>query len=382
LKILQIYELAPTGIKAFNGIDVSILEISRELAKLGHDVTILTGRSGNNDIDSCGDVNIVQVEFFNLMKKTWDPVNLRLSRQLIFPLAVLGKKFRDFDIYHGHIYASGLIALYFGKINNGKVVNTIHGSYYPIWHLLASPWESFFYKKCERILAPFLAKHVDLQIHTGEYFAKKVIEWGAPPSKVKIIRNGVNINEFNKKDSKKDKSIIFTARRLVKKNGVEYLLKAMKKISEKVDCELWIAGDGPERSSLEKLTERLELKNKVVFLGLVPHDKIPELLAQAEIAVLPSLIEASSLFLLEAMGMGKPIVATNVGDNQKILDGSAILVNPCDIDSMAEGILGILADDKRKNEMRKKVLEKVRGYTWEKVARMIEEEYLRISRLN
>jgi glycosyltransferase involved in cell wall biosynthesis len=378
MRILQIYELAPSGATTYNGIDVSILELSKELSKMGHEVTILTGRSLQNNCHNSSEIEIIEVDFQNIMKKTWSPSNLSILRQLSFPLAVMGRKLRGFDIYHGHIYSSGLLALYLGRKNHGKVINTIHGSYYPIWDMISPRYQSFFYRAGERILAPFLAKHSDLQIHTGKYFASKVIEWGGPKEKIRVIRNGVNFRMFYPSKSRHREGIIFTARRLVKKNGIDYLLKAIKLVLEKVDCELWIAGDGPEKKSLKRLSVKLGIEENVSFVGLIPHDEIPYYIARSEIAVIPSLIEASSLFLLECMAMGKPIVTTKVGDIPAISDHCAILVEPADEFGLAEGLLKLLEDDEEKKKISHRALKEVKKYSWKEIAKKTEKEYLRL----
>lgn len=375
MKILQIYELGPLDQKVYNGIDVAILETSRELSRLGHEVTILTGKGlGRGDIEG---IEILQVDFLGAMKRTWSPTNLSLARQLFFPLAVLGRKLGGFDIYHGHIYVSGLIAWYLGRKHGGRVVNTLHGSYYPVWGLISHPLKARFYKAGERFLAPLLAKLCDLQIHTGEYFANNVVEWGAPREKIRVIQNGVDRRMFCPKDHLKDGCEIFTARRLVKKNGVEYLLKAMKLVLEEVECSLTIAGDGPERMRMEKLSEKLGISEKVHFLGLVPHQDIPRHLARADLAVIPSIVEASSLFLLEAMAMGKPVIASRVGDIPQILNGAGTLVEPMDERSLAREIVAVFKHgDKRM--IGRKALEEVKKRSWRKVAKKIEEEYSRL----
>ncbi|MEE8168533.1 MAG: glycosyltransferase family 4 protein [Candidatus Hydrothermarchaeales archaeon] len=375
MKILQIYELGPLDeVNVHSGIDVAILELSKHLSRMGHEVSILCG-AGNGVIGKhyVGDVEIIPVEFSGIMRRTWSPSNLRFIRQAAFPFVVQAKKLDKFDIYHGHVYASGLLANYLARRSRGKAVNTIHGSYYPIWNEIASPLEAGFYGNCERILAPLLARMSNLQIHTAGYFAKQVLEWGAPKEKIRVIHNGVDSDVFHPSvkavEFDKDAPVIFTARRLVRKNGVEYLVRAMKHVLRKEDCSLLIAGDGPERSRLEGLASKLGISSRIIFLGLLQHREIPSYLALADVAVVPSLIEASSLFILEAMAMDKPLVATKVGAIPEIAAG-ALLVEPKDEVALADGILQALKDG-------------FDGYakvqcTWEDVARQTEDCYFNI----
>ena len=384
MKILQIYELGPLdGENVCNGIDVAILELSRNLGELGHEVAILTGAGKNGharkEIDG---IKIIPADFAKIMKKTWDPVNLKFFRQAAFPLIALKEKLGGFDIYHGHIYTSGLLAAYLARWNHGKAVNTIHGSYYPVWEEIASFPCAGFYKVSERLLAPLLARLCDLQIHTGGYFAKQVMEWGALEDKVKVIHNGANPEVFSPdvKPAEFDKNglIIFTARRLVKKNGLEHLIEAISYVLKEEECHLLIAGGGPEKERLKSLGERLGVSEHVTFLGMLPHEQIPPYISLADMIVVPSLIEASSLFVLEAMSMGKPVIATDTGGIPEIINnGSGVLVEPSDAKELAEKIL-LLFDKKERDELGDNAQRAAMGFTWEEAAKRTEREYLRI----
>ncbi|MEE8400863.1 MAG: glycosyltransferase, partial [Candidatus Hydrothermarchaeaceae archaeon] len=158
MKILQIYELGPLdGEKVYSGIDVAILELSKHLSYLGHEVTILTGAGKAEDTSAEIDgIKIISADFADLMKRTYDPVNLKFVRQLLFPFIGLREKLGGFDIYHGHIYTSGLLSAYLARRHGAKSVNTIHGSYYPVWEEIASLPVAKFYKASERVLAPLL----------------------------------------------------------------------------------------------------------------------------------------------------------------------------------------------------------------------------------
>jgi glycosyltransferase involved in cell wall biosynthesis len=290
----------------------------------------------------------------------------------VFPLAAL-RNWDDYDIYHGHVYTSGLLASYLARRNGAKAVSTIHGSYYPIWNEIEGYLKARFYKNTERMLAPLLARMSDLQIHTASYSARKVMEWGAPREKIRVIYNGYSPEVFHPKRSRKgfggdDLPIVFTARRLVRKNGVEYLVRAFEKILRERNSLLLIAGDGPERGRLERLSIRLGISEHVVFLGLLPHSDVPSYMSIADVVVLPSLIEASSLFALEALAMGKPLVATRVGGLPEIADG-ALFVKPRDDAALAEGIFQVLD-----NGFRQKY--NVEKHTWTEVARRTEDAYL------
>jgi len=373
MKILHIYELGPQSTDIMGGVSVAILELCKELVALGNDVTILTGAR-----DSCTEryvdgLRILPVDLLNTMRLTWNASNLKLSRQALFPLAVLGRRLKGYDIYHGHIYTSGFIASYLARMNHAVAVNTIHGSYYPIWNEIANPVTAGFYRSCERFLAPMLAKHVHLQIHPAKYFAEQVLAWGAPADRQRVIHNGVNINHFqpDTESVKQDHSlpVLFTARRLVKKNGLEYLLRAMKHVLAEERCKLIIAGDGPERQRLEALAADIGVSRHVDFVGAVPYGVMPEYLAAADIAVLPSLIEATSLFALEAMAMAKPLVATNVGGLPEINGNATLFVEPMNERELGDAIIQLLQDNDVRAKMGNSGRRFAENHSWKTVAK-------------
>jgi len=95
----------------------------------------------------------------------------------------------------------------------------------------------------------------------------------------------------------------------------------MPLIVERVDVEAVIVGDGPEREKLEALAANLTLGERVVFLGARGHDEMPGLLSSAELAVFPSLMEATSVAALESMACELPVAASDVGGLPEIVDG-------------------------------------------------------------
>jgi len=382
MKILHIYELGPLSTDTMGGIELAILELSKELVALGNDVTILTGARNSCSERYIDGVRILPVDWLNTMRLTWSNSNLKLSRQALFPLTVLGRRLRGYDIYHGHIYVSGLIASYLARMNHAVAVNTLHGSYYPVWNVIANPIAAGFYRACERFLAPMIARHVHLQIHTARYFAEQVLAWGAPADRLAVIHNGVNLNHFHSgaEPVEHDHSlpVLLTARRLVKKNGLEYLLRTLKRVLHEERCKLIIAGDGPESPRLESLSADIGVSEHVEFVGAVPHNLMPKYLAAADIAVLPSLIEATSLFALEAMAMAKPVVATNVGGLPEILGNAALFVESRNERELGDAIIQLLQDNEERDKMGKSGRRLAGKHSWKTVAEQTDAEYQRV----
>ena len=208
-----------------------------------------------------------------------------------------------------------------------------------------------------------------------------MIKWGARPDKIRVILNGVDTNRFDPIKIRPGKKnvcpVILTARRLVKKNGVDSLLRAMPRLLDQVECKLFIIGDGPEKSGLIHLVEKLGLKNNVNFLGAILHDDIAGYIALADITVVPSIVEASSIFMLESMAMGKPVVATGAWGLAEIINGKNGLLT--EATHLEETIAGLLCNE----QMQRKLGENARKYVsenhkWEKIAKLVESEYIRL----
>jgi glycosyltransferase involved in cell wall biosynthesis len=113
---------------------------------------------------------------------------------------------------------------------------------------------------------------------------------------------------------------ILIPRRLFFKNGVEHFIRAMPLILKEMEVEAVLVGDGPERERLEALARKMSVDHRIRFLGKQPHQDMPALLSSADLVVVPSLMEATSVAALEAMACGVPVVASDVGGLPEIVD--------------------------------------------------------------
>ena len=179
--------------------------------------------------------------------------------------------------------------------------------------------------------------------------------------------------------------------RLVDWKSVDLLLISFAEVLAKVPARLTIIGDGLERSALSEQARELGLINgidgrgeptstedAVHFLGWLPQKECAKILSGADALVLPSLIECGGAVVLEAMALGKPVIATNWGGPSDYLDSSCgILVEPTGkaalISGFAKAMLDLAHDPQLGTMMGACGLEKVRQeYDWEvKVDRMV-----------
>mgnify|MGYP001559716958 CR=1 FL=1 len=195
---------------------------------------------------------------------------------------------------------------------------------------------------------------------------------------ISIIPNGVDLKKFlvslprrqasgfrfPVKD-KKENTIIITVSRLVEKNGVGDLIDAMAMVSNEIpNARLRIIGEGPLKESLKLKVKSLKLDNNVELLGEVPYEKIPEILAKADVFVRPSLSEGLGTAFLEAMAAGLPIIGTPVGGIPDFLkdEETGLFCKVSDPKDLADKIARILNDEK----LREKIVNNAKALVAEK----------------
>jgi glycosyltransferase involved in cell wall biosynthesis len=126
---------------------------------------------------------------------------------------------------------------------------------------------------------------------------------------------------------------------------VEYFLRALPLILREVEAEAVLIGDGPERERLLSLAEELGVTHRVYFLGKRAHAEMPGLLSSADLAVIPSLMEATSVAALEAMACELPVVASDVGGLPEIIDQEVgALFKAGDPEALAAEVVRLLGD--------------------------------------
>ncbi len=198
------------------------------------------------------------------------------------------------------------------------VILTVHGPLYREAIMLGKGTHAYLSYLKEIELQAYQAASAIITVDTGQ---KDIIisDYHIPPEKIRVIYNAVDVNLFAPQPSqeKGHKPFFLVPRRLVPKNGVHVAVEAFRFIEDK-EVELWIAGDGPERSYLERLVKKLGLSTKIRFLGSVDRNKIIKLMNASIGIIIPSIpvcgvIEATSIAALEGMSMGKPVFASNIG---------------------------------------------------------------------
>ncbi len=176
-----------------------------------------------------------------------------------------------------------------------------------------------------------------------------------------------------------DLKILGTITRFYEQKGNEYLIKALPRILERFPKTLLlIVGDGPLRSELETLSQDLGVRENVLFTGHC--EDVRSMLGIFDIKVLPSLWEGTPLTMLEAMAMGRTIVATSIDGPGEVLRDreTALLVPPGDSEALVEKISYLLEHEDEAEMLGSKAALASRGYDISSCAAKLEELYIRL----
>jgi glycosyltransferase involved in cell wall biosynthesis len=243
---------------------------------------------------------------------------------------------RRHDILHCHTFAFALGGSVASYILKRPLVVTVHSS-----HFLRLSRNAVM----SGVMRALLAKACCLMSTSKEI--DMVVRGLLPDHFTQPIVNGIDTEKFRpaqpvlEKDA--DEFLIVCPRRLVEKNGVEFLIRALAVVRD-VKARLYIAGDGPLRGRLEALAAEIGVRDRVVFMGSVDNTKMPSVYSSADLVVIPSLLEATSIAALEAMACAKVVAASRVGGLPEIIDDRVgILFEPGSARAIAGAIQNIAA---------------------------------------
>ena len=340
------------------GAEIAVREITERLPDF--EFVLLTAKLKPNlpDKEKVGRVQVIRVG-----SGSWfDKIRLWLTGWKI------ARKEGNFDLVWG-IMASygGLAALRFKKKNPKMrfLLTLQEGDSFA--HIYRRAW--FIWPWFKQIFTH--ADHVQAISNYLKTWAKKM---GAK-CPVDVVPNGVKIQSAAFQSKNNEVKRVFTVSRLVEKNGVEYLIRAMKLLNDSYNqpVVLKIVGDGELKNKLEKLTIHLNLRDRTcIFEGSLPYEQVYERLKQADVFVRPSLSEGLGNSFLEAMAMNVPVIGTKVGGIPDFLENGVTgwFCDPRNPQDIAKKIQYVL-DEKNKEEVAEVVVEAQKmvreKYSWEVV---------------
>jgi glycosyltransferase involved in cell wall biosynthesis len=207
---------------------------------------------------------------------------------------------------------------------------------------------------------------------------------------IKTIPNGIDLDNYEilSRDNARitlniplGESILCFVGTLRPVKGVKYLIEAMCLVAKNnSSIKLILVGDGPERMEIMKLTEELNLKDVIIFVGRISNVKISAYLSASDIFILPSLSEGFPMAILEAMACGLPIVTTRVrGLPEIVMEGvNGFIVDPKNPDQLASRIKFLIQDSILREEMSRNNKEMIKMYTLQNITKGLEAVYFSV----
>ena len=376
MKILMLtWEYPP---RVVGGIARVVYDLSKTLLKDGHDVTVVTYREGDAPYfeDDKG-VKVYRVDNYMINPNNFIDWIMQLNFNLIAKANEIIAKEGNFDVIHAHDWLVAYAAKTLKNSYNIPIVATIHAT--------ESGRNSGIHDETQRYIndTEWMLTYEASEVIVNSNFMKNELQrlFGLPYEKINVVPNGVNLNLFNgierdynfrRKYAMDNEKIILFLGRLVYEKGVQHLISAMPKILNGYhDSKLIICGKGGMLDELKAEAERLGISQKVYFAGYMQGKDVQRMYKAADIAVFPSTYEPFGIVALEAMLSENPIVVSDVGGLNEIVQHKengmkSYAGNP---NSIADSILELLYDHKLCADITKRAKNRVRNeYNWSKIA--------------
>ncbi len=202
-----------------------------------------------------------------------------------------------------------------------------------------------------RIFLPTHAGRFDAIRTVSRSIGEELLRWGIPPEKVRIVPSFYLDRELLRPDPsiRKQYDLVFSGR-LVPNKGLPSLLRALAGLP---GVSLLVIGDGPERATMERLTQKLGFSERVRFFGWLPNmEAVIRAMQMARVFVLPSSSEGGPRIVLEAMAVGMPVIATKVGVLPEVIqDGVNGIFTDGTSTDLRKKIDALLLDEKKRHEI-------------------------------
>jgi glycosyltransferase involved in cell wall biosynthesis len=371
--------------------------LAREITELGHHVEVLSGQPWPELDHPEQLVKIPSLDLYrssNPFRVPWpwefrDATDLKefaimcgagFPEPYTFSLRarkLLSTRRNDFDLIHDNqCLGSGLL----GMMDDGfPVAATLH---HPItvdrdldMEHATSAWKRFTLRRWYAFLEMQMkvARQIPRLVTVSESSRGDIVEqMGVPAERLHIVPVGVDQLSFRPMPDVQRVTgrIMTTASADVPMKGLVPLLEGLAKLRvERPDAHLVVIGKQKTKSKIPAVLDRLGLQDAVTFVSGVPQERIVELYAEAQVAVVPSLYEGFSLPAIEAMACGVPLVATTGGALPEVVGDAALTVPTNDPSALAIAIDQMLGDSELRARLgeagRNRVLDR---FTWKRSA--------------
>ncbi|MFC2013376.1 glycosyltransferase family 4 protein [Chloroflexota bacterium] len=375
---MKIALVSPYDFAFPGGVTNHISALARHFTRMGHQVKVIAPASEaasnfNNKLIPVGKPRPV-------------PASGSIARVTISPWlsprieSVL--KEEKFDIVHLHEPLMPMLCTTVLRLSKATNVGTFHAfcgqsGYDFMGYNFGRPLSTMLLKRWFHRLDGKIAVSKPAMEYVRKYF----------PGDYNIIPNGIDLEHFSPTVSPidefcDDKMNILFVGRLEKRKGLNYLLKAYKRVKQEIpESRLIVVGPGKKlRRKCEKEVVKSGLKD-VVFVGYTSYDDLPRYYKTADIFCAPATgWESFGIVLLEAMAVGKPVVASSIDGYANVVThgDEGLLVPPRDEEKLAQTLISLMGDQSLRQQMGAKGIIKAQEYGWERVARRVLDYYARV----
>ena len=335
-----------------------VYQLTKELSKRGHEVSVLTTNAYFNGKKGCEGENGV-IYRFELFSKRLSKQNIMVANPEF--VSWVKKTLENYDCIHLHGYRNlqNIVIHHYAKKYSIPYVLQAHGTLPRIMVKQRLKWGY------DVLFGYRLLRDASKVIALSRMEAEQYRGMGVPEEKIAVIPNGIDLSEYAdlppKGSFKKkfgiddDEKIVLYLGRIHWIKGIDILVKAFANVIKKLDnIRLVIVGpDDGYLSELQALIKALRIENKVIITGpLYGRDKI-EVYVDADVYVLPSRYETFPMTLLEVYACAKPVVASKVGKSKDLVidNVTGLSVEPVNAEHLASAILYLLNNDDKAEEM-------------------------------
>ena len=396
LKVLHVFD---HSLPLHDGYSFRSINILREQEKRGwHPVAVSSSKHEENLQQKCDAKETINgFTFYRSGEiKTY---RLPLIGEL-WLMHVLSRRIRNVaqfekpDIIHAHSpILNGIPALWAGRKLGIPVVYEIRAFWEDAAVDQGSCKEWGWRYRLTRAIETWVCKRVDQVAILCNGLKNDLIRRGIPAEKITPVFNGVNPDNFQlcspdaeylREWNLSDKKVIGFIGSFYRYEGLDLLVKAFARVAEKdPDVVLLLVGGGEVEQELKQLISQFGMTGQVVMPGRVPHERVPGVYAMIDILAYPRysmrLTElVTPLKPLEAMAMGKVLVASDVGGHRELITHgeTGVLFKAGDVDALAVELEALFADNERCEALRQQGMMWVReNQTWEKTTAVYRDIY-------
>jgi glycosyltransferase involved in cell wall biosynthesis len=373
LKILQISYVFPPKLAIGDGITHVAYNLSKELVRQGHDVSVYT--SNALDLTGCRKINTSNPQSVNGVKVHYLDYSFKFHTFFFTPkiISLLNQTISSFDVVHIHDLRSfqGIAAAFFARKHGVPYVYQPHGSFLsnPPRNLVSRILRVIVDKSASTASVRNASRILALNKDEFELFATNL---EIPEQKLAIFPNGLDLDLFKvfpmpgkfreKLGLNSTDCMILYLGRIHYTKGISLLLRSFSYLQRNLGfkkAKLVIAGpDGGYLGEARKLAISLGILDSVIFPGFISNEERHQALVDADIFVTPAFTGFPITFL-EACASGLPILTTTCGDNLEWLDDKTGIVTSPNSKDLALSMYKILSDEPLRLEMAQKCIDTV-----------------------